>query len=84
MESREADAQLVGDFFNRAKSNGLCSPASFEEGFAPTAEVLDDIAMDVPKAFNLMAIMVKGAGLNKDEGRLASKFMDGDKLLSLL
>ena len=31
-----------------------------------------------------MAIMMKGAGLNKDEerrGRLASKFMDGDKLL---
>ena len=87
MESKEADAQLVGDFFNRASSNDLCSPASFEEGFRPTAELLDDVAIDVPKAFNLMAIMMKGARLDKDEerrGRLASKSMDGDKLVLLL
>ena len=34
-----------------------------------TAELLDDVAIDVPKAFNLMAIMMKGARLDKDEER---------------
>ena len=57
---------MVRDFFDRA-SNDLCSPASFEEGFAPAAEILDDIAIDVPNAFNLMAIMMKDAGLDEDE-----------------
>ena len=33
----------------------------------PPAEILDDIAIDVPKTFNLMAIIMKGAGLDKDE-----------------
>ena len=85
IESKETDAQLVGDFFNRASFNDLCSPASFEEGFAPTAESLDDIAIDVPKAFNLMAIMMKGAGLDEERWRrLASKSVDSDKLVSLL
>ncbi|EMD33161.1 hypothetical protein CERSUDRAFT_118223 [Gelatoporia subvermispora B] len=87
IESKEADAQLVADFFDRAVSKDLCSPSSFEEGFAPVAEVLDDIAIDAPKAVNLMAIMIKGAHLHEDEERrtrLASKSMDSDKLLSLL
>ncbi|KZT05331.1 uncharacterized protein LAESUDRAFT_813465 [Laetiporus sulphureus 93-53] len=86
-DSKEADAQLVADFFSRALSKNLCSPQAFEDGFAPAAEILDDIAIDAPKAFNLMAIMMKGAGLDKDEERrtrLASKSMDSDKLLGLL
>ena len=85
IESRETDAQLVGNFFYRASSNHLCSPESFEEGFAFTAEILDDIAIDAPKAFDLMAIMMKGAGLDKErQERLASKTIDSDKLVSLL
>lgn len=87
IESKEADAQLVASLFSRALSRNSCSPHSFEEGFMPTAEILDDIAIDAPKAFDLMAIMMKGAGLDKDEERrtrLASKSMDSDKLLALL
>ncbi|OCH90607.1 hypothetical protein OBBRIDRAFT_776738 [Obba rivulosa] len=87
IESKEADAQLVANLFDRAVSKDLCSPSSFEEGFTPIAELLDDIAIDAPKAFDLMAIMMKGAHLHEDEelrARLASKSMDGDKLLSLL
>ncbi|OSX61566.1 hypothetical protein POSPLADRAFT_1170204 [Postia placenta MAD-698-R-SB12] len=87
IESKEADAQLVASLFSRALSRNSCSPHSFEEGFMPTAEILDDIAIDAPKAFDLMAIMMKGAGLDKDEerrARLASKSMDSDKLLALL
>ena len=66
IESKEADAQLVGDFFSRAVSKNLCSPDHLEKGFMPTAEILDDIAIDTPKAFSLMAIMVKGAQLDEE------------------
>ena len=57
-----------GTSFDRA-SNDLCSPASFEEGSAPAAEILDDIAIGVPNAFNPMAIMMKDAGLDEVEER---------------
>ena len=87
VESKQADAQLVADLFERAISRNICSPASFEEGFTPTAEIIDDIAIDAPKAMDLFAIMVKGSHLHLDEERrtrLASKSMDSDKLVALL
>lgn len=64
IESKDADCMLVGDFFERAVSKDLCSPSSFVEGFIPTAELLEDIAIDTPRAFDLMAIMLKGAKLD--------------------
>ncbi|KAG0708593.1 hypothetical protein DFH29DRAFT_987076 [Suillus ampliporus] len=87
LESKEADAKLVGDFFAQATSNGQCSLEVFEEGFMPMAEFLDDIAIDAPMAFNYMAIMLKGAGFEKELERLqriASKLEDSDKLVSLV
>jgi len=85
IESKEADAQLVGDFFKRAASKELCPPASFEDGFLPTAESLDDIAIDAPKAFDLMAIMMRGANLNDERRRhIAAKSTYSDKLVALL
>ncbi|EIM85126.1 uncharacterized protein STEHIDRAFT_81994 [Stereum hirsutum FP-91666 SS1] len=87
IESKAADAQLVADLFAQARERDLCSPASFEEGFLPLAELLDDIAIDAPKAFDLFANMMKGAGLDKDEERrtrIAEKSMDKDKLIALL
>lgn len=84
-ESKEAEAKLVSDLFARVASKDQCTPAAFEEGFTPIAELIDDIAIDAPKAFQLFAMMVKGAGL--DETRrtnLASKSIDSDKLLALL
>ena len=85
VESKEADAQLVADFFSRAVSKELCSPAEFEEGFAPIAEIIDDIAIDAPKAFQLFAMMIKGADFDEERrSRVASKSIDSDKLLALL
>jgi translation initiation factor 4G len=87
IESKEADAQLVGELFSRAISKDLCTLSSFEEGFMPIAEILDDIAIDAPKAFDLMAIMLKGAGLDKDDerrARITGKSSDSDKLVALL
>lgn len=84
IESKAADADLVGEFFARAHSKDLCSEASFEEGFLPIAELLDDIAIDAPKAFDLMAVMMKGARLSEDaRGQIAGKSIDSDKLLTL-
>ena len=87
LESKEADAQLVADYFARAASKNLVSPATFEEGFAGTAEFLDDIAVDAPKAPTYFVKMMQGAGLDKDEERrtrLLSKSMDSEKLLGML
>ena len=87
IESKEVDGKLVADAFARANEKNLCSISSLEEGFLPIAELLDDIAIDAPKAFQIMATMMKGAGLDKDEERrtrIAQKSMDSDKLLGLL
>lgn len=85
IESKEADAVLVASFFERANEKGLCTQASFEQGLMPIAELLDDIAIDAPLAFSLMAKMLKGAQLDEDRrNRIASKSMDSDKLLALL
>ena len=87
LESKEGDAVLVSDFFAQASSKGQCSFEVFEAGFMPMAEFLDDIAIDAPNAFKFMAIMLKGAGFDKDEerlGRIAGKSVDSDKLLQLV
>ncbi|KAF9501394.1 ARM repeat-containing protein [Pleurotus eryngii] len=85
IESKEADATLVADFFTRAASKGLCSPTSFEEGFLGIAESLGEIVIDAPKAWDFMALMVKGAHLDGDRrGRIASKTGDAARLLRLL
>ncbi|KAF8132090.1 armadillo-type protein [Boletus edulis] len=87
LESKETDATLVSEFFAQAASKGQCSPEVFEAGFMPMAELLDDIAIDAPNAFKFMAIMLKGAGFDRDEERLAQlagKSIDSDKLLQLV
>lgn len=85
IESKEADAKLVADVFERASEKGLCSTQSFEEGFLSVAELLDDIAIDAPKAFDLMAIMIKGAKLGEEsKSKIAAKSADSDKLIALL
>lgn len=85
LESKEADAHIVRDFFARAAASGTCSLATFEEGFTAVAETLDDVAIDAPKAFNLMAIMLEGSGLDSaGRERVAGKLEDPAKLLNLL
>ena len=57
IESKRADVQLVAYLFDCATSKTLCSARSHEEGFIRSAELLDDIAIDAPKAFDPMAII---------------------------
>ncbi|TFY60150.1 hypothetical protein EVG20_g7524 [Dentipellis fragilis] len=86
VESKATDAELVANFFKRAREKDLCTPAAFEEGFMPLAEIIDDVAIDAPKALELFAVMVKGAGLHEDEERrtrIAEKSTDSAKLQGL-
>ena len=85
VESKEDDAKLVSQFFALAVSKELCSAASFEQGLSPVAEIINEIAIDAPKAFQLLAMMVKGADLDQERlSNLASKSLDSDKFLALL
>ncbi|KAE9382460.1 hypothetical protein BT96DRAFT_1010608 [Gymnopus androsaceus JB14] len=67
IESKPADATLVGDLFLRASSKKLCSSSAFEAGFISVAEFLDDILVDAPKATDLLATMIKGAELSEEQ-----------------
>lgn len=85
VEAKEADGQLLADFFARAVEKSLCSSAAFEEGLTPIAEIIDDIAIDAPKAMSIYVKVVKSAQLTEEQRtRLSSKSLDGDQLLALL
>ena len=74
VEAKEVDARLLADFFARAVLRGLCSPEAFEEGFVAIAEIIDDVLYDAPKALDVFAIALKGAGLDKSRlSNIASK-----------
>ncbi|KAF8584275.1 hypothetical protein K439DRAFT_1633657 [Ramaria rubella] len=80
LERKEGDAKLVAEFLTRAHEKDLCPLSSFEEGFTSQIEFIDDIAIDVPAAYKLMAILLNGSKLpmNKIE-ELASKIaVEGD------
>jgi translation initiation factor 4G len=84
---KEPDVVLVGELFVRVREKELCSPDAFEEGFNGLAELLDDLSVDIPKAWTYFAILLRGSGLDQDEarrGRIAEKTMDADKLNRLL
>ncbi|EIW83902.1 hypothetical protein CONPUDRAFT_119310 [Coniophora puteana RWD-64-598 SS2] len=70
LESKETDVKLLADFFSQATSKGQCDAATFEEGFLPVAELLDDTAVDAPKAVDYMAMLVRGTHLDKDKEKL--------------
>ena len=87
IEMKEPDVVLVSELFVRVREKELCSPGTFEEGFNGLAEALDDLSVDIPKAWTYFAILLKGSGLDQDEarcGRIAEKTMDADKLHRLL
>jgi translation initiation factor 4G len=87
IDMKEPDVVLVSDLFLRVREKELCSPTVFEEGLNGLAELLDDLAVDIPKAWTYFAILLKGSGLDQDEerrGRIAEKTMDPDKLNRLL
>ncbi len=84
VESKEVNAQLVAELFSHASTKNLCTLANFESGFAGVLEFLDDIAIDAPMAFKLMAIMMKGPAFDDEQRRYLASKTDSVKLLGLL
>lgn len=64
-ESDEVSTMMVVDLFNRVASKKLCSPLAFEEGFRGFARSLEDIVIDVPKAWWFMDMMLDGVCWNE-------------------
>jgi len=65
----------------------LCSISAFEEGFLPVAGFLDGIVVGTPRALQIMATLMKSAGLEKDAERrvrIAQKLTNSGGLLELL
>lgn len=83
LDRKESDATFVASFFERVSTNGHCDPASYEEGFSNAMSMLDDLSVDVPAAFKLMAIVVKGSQLPRETvEKLADKILvEGDPLV---
>ncbi|KAJ7072703.1 armadillo-type protein [Mycena amicta] len=85
IEAKEGGAQLVADLFSRAASKELCSVEAFEEGFLPSAEILDDVAIDAPKAPQNLMLMMRAVSFDTERAaHIAEKTGDADKLLGLL
>jgi translation initiation factor 4G len=87
IEMKGPDVTLVSELFTRVREKDLCSLEVFEEGFKELAELLDDLAVDIPMAWPYFVMLLKGSGLDQDEERLAriaEKTMDPDKLHRLL
>lgn len=87
MDHKAADAQLTADLLSKSLSLGVCSQEQMEKGFLPVAELMEEIVIDAPKAFEYLAVMVKGAQLDQDvaqRDRIAEKSGHKEKLISLL
>jgi translation initiation factor 4G len=87
IEMKEPDVVLVSDLFVRVREKELCGPGVFEDGFNGLAELLEDLAVDIPKAWSYFAILLRGSGLDQDEerrGRIAEKTMNPGRLNGLL
>jgi translation initiation factor 4G len=65
LESKEDDVKLVSDVFSRVAESSTCSASSFEEGFAPSLEFLDDVAIDSPQAYAFTARLLRASGLSR-------------------
>lgn len=80
MDSKEADVKVVAELFSRAADSGACPASAFESGIAGTIEFLDDMAIDIPQAYPLMARLLRGSKLPQESVEaLADKiFVDGD------
>ena len=71
IERNEADARLVGDLLNLPTVKELCPHDCLEQAFTLISEVIDDVVLDSPKAFEHLAAIFKATHLDKDKGRIS-------------
>ena len=63
LERKETAAKLVAEFFARAVDKNDCPVSLLEDGLASYIKFVDDIAIDIPAVYKLMAILLKGSKL---------------------
>lgn len=82
LDKKEADVILVADLFSKVADASTCPADAFEKGLLSTVEGVDDLSVDVPKAYSFVARLLKGSKLPQDTiETLASKIIvDGDPL----
>lgn len=66
IDAKESDIALIIELFSRAATAGVCNLEAFERGFLPTIENLDDVAVDVPTAYTVMAEMLRASKIPRD------------------
>lgn len=66
LDSKQSGITLICELFERIASLGICSAEVFEQGFAPTMETLDDIALDVPTVYSVVARLLRASKLPRD------------------
>ncbi|KAG8913085.1 hypothetical protein FRC01_004749 [Tulasnella sp. 417] len=80
--SKESDVKLVAELFERVAGKS-CPPSAFEDGLARIIEFLDNIAMELPQAYNFMARILRGSKLSQEAVEsLADKiYVDGNPVV---
>lgn len=83
LERKDSDAYIASELLTRWADKGLCSASVMEQGFAGQLEFIDDIAIDVPAAYKLVAILLRGTKLPRSSVEdLAGKIVvEGDPVV---
>lgn len=72
IDAKEFDVAFIEKLFTRVVDAGVCDEETFERGFASTMASLDDISVDVPTAYAVIARCLLAAKLSDGAiGRLA-------------
>lgn len=78
VDTKEFDVAFMEKLFARVVDAGACDEEMFERGFASTMALLDDISVDVPTAYAIVARLLVAAKLSRGAiGRLADSITDG-------
>lgn len=81
LEKKEDDVKLCAELFSNVAGE-LCPEEVFETGLSGVVETVDDVSVDVPKAYAFVARLLVGAKLPRTKVEvLANKIIvDGDPL----
>jgi translation initiation factor 4G len=81
LDKKEDDVKLVAGLFSNA-AGALCSEDAFETGLSGIIESVDDLSVDVPKAYSFVARLLVGSKLPRTKvEELSNKIIfDGDPL----
>lgn len=64
LDKKENDVKLVAELFSSVAGE-TCPEESFEAGLAGIVVTVDDLAVDVPKAYSFFALLLRGSKLSQ-------------------